>query len=58
MESTFELGSILFNLKIMSKKPIATKRIYEDPANNDGHRVLVDRIWPRGVSKKEAKLDE
>ena len=42
----------------MSNKPIATKRIYEDPANNDGYRVLVDRLWPRGVSKEKAKLDE
>jgi len=42
----------------MSSKPIATKRIYEDPANNDGYRALVDRIWPRGVSKEKAKLDE
>lgn len=39
-------------------KPIQTKRIYEDPANNDGFRVLIDRIWPRGVSKEKAKLDE
>src|SRR5699024_8236365 len=42
----------------MSNKPIAIKRIYEDPANNDGYRVLVDRIWPRGVSKEEAGLDD
>lgn len=34
------------------------KRIYEDPAGEDGYRVLVDRIWPRGVSKQKAKLDE
>lgn len=33
------------------------KRIYEDPASGDGFRVLVDRIWPRGVSKERAKLD-
>lgn len=33
------------------------KRIYEDPAAGDGYRVLVDRIWPRGVSKERAKLD-
>ncbi len=33
------------------------KRIYEDPADSDGFRVLVDRIWPRGVSKERAKLD-
>jgi uncharacterized protein YeaO (DUF488 family) len=42
----------------MSNKPIQTKRVYEDAANNDGYRVLVDRIWPRGVSKEKAKLDE
>ncbi|HEY9498288.1 MAG TPA: DUF488 domain-containing protein [Terrimesophilobacter sp.] len=33
------------------------KRIYEDPALDDGFRILVDRIWPRGVSKDRAKLD-
>lgn len=33
------------------------KRIYEDPAKNDGYRVLVDRLWPRGVSKEKASLD-
>lgn len=38
-------------------KPITTKRIYEKPAKNDGFRMLVDRVWPRGVSKEEAKLD-
>jgi uncharacterized protein YeaO (DUF488 family) len=42
----------------MSNKPIQKKRIYEDAANNDGYRVLVDRIWPRGISKEKAKLDE
>ena len=34
------------------------KSIYEDPTVDDGYRVLVDRIWPRGVSKDRAKLDE
>lgn len=37
---------------------ISTKRIYEKPSKNDGCRILVDRIWPRGVSKEAAKLDE
>ena len=37
---------------------IQTKRIYEKAANRDGHRVLVDRIWPRGVSKEDARLDD
>lgn len=36
---------------------IHTKRIYENPAKQDGFRVLVDRIWPRGVSKEDAALD-
>ncbi len=37
---------------------IQLKRIYDDPSGDDGCRVLVDRIWPRGVSKKDAGLDE
>lgn len=35
---------------------IAVKRVYEAPAKADGERVLVDRIWPRGVSKEDAAL--
>ena len=34
------------------------KRAYEPPASSDGVRILVDRLWPRGVSKEEASLDE
>ena len=37
---------------------IKIKRIYEDYEPFDGWRVLVDRIWPRGVSKEEARLDD
>ncbi len=37
---------------------IRIKRIYEPPAATDGRRVLVDRLWPRGMSKDEAKVDE
>jgi len=33
------------------------KRAYEKPADGDGYRVLVDRIWPRGISKATAKID-
>lgn len=33
------------------------KRIYEEPAASDGFRILVDRLWPRGVSKESAALD-
>ena len=36
---------------------VRIKRIYEDPEEADGFRILVDRIWPRGVSKERAKLD-
>lgn len=35
-----------------------TKRIYEPAEASDGYRVLVDRLWPRGVSKERAALDE
>lgn len=37
---------------------IAIKRVYEPPEDGDGYRVLVDRIWPRGVAKDHAQLDE
>ena len=36
---------------------ILVKRIYEPGAKSDGFRVLVDRLWPRGMSKENAKLD-
>lgn len=35
----------------------STKRIYESPDPSDGYRVLVDRLWPRGVSKAAAQVD-
>ncbi len=42
----------------MAKSPtIKIKRIYDPPADDDGFRVLVDRLWPRGVKKEDAKLD-
>jgi uncharacterized protein YeaO (DUF488 family) len=37
---------------------IATKRVYDEPSRTDGARVLVDRLWPRGVSKEAAHLTE
>lgn len=40
------------------KPTLHIKRAYEKPLKKDGYRVLVDRLWPRGVSKKEAVLDE
>jgi uncharacterized protein YeaO (DUF488 family) len=37
---------------------VRLKRAYEPATAADGHRVLIDRIWPRGVSREEARLDE
>ena len=37
--------------------PILLKRIYLKPTKQDGFRVLVERLWPRGVTKKEAIID-
>jgi uncharacterized protein YeaO (DUF488 family) len=36
---------------------IAVKRVYEPAAKSDGYRVLVDRVWPRGLNKDDAALD-
>jgi uncharacterized protein YeaO (DUF488 family) len=41
----------------MSRRP-RVKRVYDDPSPDDGLRVLVDRIWPRGLSKDRAQVDE
>jgi uncharacterized protein YeaO (DUF488 family) len=37
---------------------VKIKRIYEQPEKSDGYRVLVDRLWPRGVNKEKAALSE
>lgn len=36
---------------------LSVKRVYDEPAKQDGLRVLIDRLWPRGVSKTEAHVD-
>jgi uncharacterized protein YeaO (DUF488 family) len=36
---------------------VVLKRVYEPPGSDDGTRVLVDRLWPRGVSKVDASVD-
>lgn len=38
--------------------PVSIKRAYESPTPGDGYRVLVDRLWPRGVSKEKVELDD
>jgi len=37
---------------------VRVRRVYEDPGRDDGVRVLVDRIWPRGMTRARAALDE
>jgi len=34
------------------------KRVYDEPTKSDGRRVLVDHLWPRGLKKNEAQIDE
>jgi uncharacterized protein YeaO (DUF488 family) len=36
---------------------LRVKRVYDKPAKEDGRRVLVDRLWPRGMKKETAKID-
>jgi uncharacterized protein YeaO (DUF488 family) len=42
----------------MTKRRVKVRRVYEEPDPGDGIRVLVDRIWPRGLTKARAALDE
>lgn len=39
------------------KAKIVIKRVYDEPAASDGRRILVDRLWPRGLTKEKAKVD-
>jgi uncharacterized protein YeaO (DUF488 family) len=41
----------------MADKKIRLKRAYDEPEDSDGYRILVDRLWPRGVSKADLRLD-
>jgi uncharacterized protein YeaO (DUF488 family) len=40
-----------------AREKIAVKRVYEPPAKSDGVRILVDRLWPRGLTKEDANAD-
>ena len=44
----------------MTRAPaeVRVRRVYEEPSDEDGRRVLVDRLWPRGLPKDQAHLDE
>lgn len=43
---------------MVRKRVVKVGRAYDEPTPHDGTRVLVDRIWPRGLSKEKAALDE
>jgi uncharacterized protein YeaO (DUF488 family) len=43
--------------KTAMARNVRAKRIYEDPSRGDGFRVLIDHVWPRGVSRDRARLD-
>jgi uncharacterized protein YeaO (DUF488 family) len=52
------LGLLSITLKeSLSKSMLKVKRIYDPPDKADGYRLLVDRLWPRGISKERARLD-
>lgn len=42
----------------MENETVRVRRVYDAPDAADGRRVLVDRIWPRGLKKQDARLDE
>lgn len=41
-----------------SKPEVRLRRVYDEPTGEDGTRVLVDRVWPRGLSKQNAHVDQ
>jgi uncharacterized protein YeaO (DUF488 family) len=41
----------------MSGGKVQVKRVYDAPAESDGRRILVDRLWPRGLTKEKAAID-
>lgn len=41
----------------MKNFPVKIKRVYDLPSTEDGLRILVDRLWPRGISKERAQID-
>jgi uncharacterized protein YeaO (DUF488 family) len=44
---------------VMTSKPeVRVRRVYDEPSGEDGTRVLVDRVWPRGLSKQNAQVDQ
>jgi len=46
------------NSNVRGRGVLRLKRVYEPLARSDGHRILVDRLWPRGLTKEKAAIDE
>ena len=44
-------------IELYIEMKIEIKRVYEEPRKEDGFRILVDRLWPRGLTKEKAKVD-
>jgi len=44
-------------MNIVTSEMIKIKRVYDSPAKEDGIRILVDRLWPRGISRDKANVD-
>jgi len=44
--------------RVKSNLEVRIKRAYESPSSSDGHRILVDRLWPRGVKKSDAAISQ
>src|SRR5215470_13162482 len=47
----------IFENSFIHPMPVAIKRAHDKPSLSDGQRVLVDRLWPRGVKKEKARID-
>lgn len=45
------------SVQMVRTMKVAIKRVYEEPKEGDGTRILVDRLWPRGLTKERAKVD-
>ena len=50
-------GAPRHKAKARGASSIRIKRAYDDPGNDDGLRILIDRLWPRGMTKSKLKLD-
>jgi uncharacterized protein YeaO (DUF488 family) len=54
-----QCGAMLFEIarSLLPAMSIRIKRVYDEPEADDGTRILVDRLWPRGLTKEKARVD-